>query len=156
MAYTRTQTRFKVLTNNDTPQMRAAVNLMMAVKSNKQPRAEDLQVLALAVEEVIKGECPIQIFGYPLGLVPPKGRPPLSGFTPSDIVAAVIELELRRLGKVKGAMSKAVAYAMNNFSDIGNDENARRTVYRDWRNSESLVKNLDDQELKDLVSIYYK
>ncbi len=84
---------------------------------------------------------------------PSRGRPCYSGFTPSDIVSSVLELKRRELGRVPGAMRKAVSYVESVFVDI-NGEDAERTIYRDWQLGSKLVKSLSDDDLFELVKPY--
>lgn len=137
----------------DTPQMRAAVNLVMAVKDGLAPDTKNLNILADAFLEVFGGKNPKEIFGGTLGLVPTLGRQANYGFTPSDIVSAVIEIERRKLGNVRGAVSEAKKIAIKKFIDI-NGENAMRTVERDWRKGKAMVSALSDADLIELVRPY--
>jgi hypothetical protein len=151
--YVRNQSRLKVLKNNDTPQMRAAVNLVLAVQNGGVPSQKNLEVLAEAFLTVMGGQSPQDVFGHPLGLVPCKGRPANAGFTPADIVSAVLELELRRLGEGVGSMAKAVEHVKNVFVDICGVD-VERSILRDWQQGQETVKPLATQELLEMVAPY--
>lgn len=81
------------------------------------------------------------------------GRPASYGFTPSDVVSSVMELELRRLGSVPGATRAAVLHVKNVFVDL-QGENAERTIYRDWAKSKTLVRALSTADLLDIIKPY--
>ena len=154
-SYRRNQSRFKPLAV-DTPQMRAAVNLVIAVKDGQQPAMASLNIIADAFLEVFGGKNPKDIFGGALGLVPTHGRQTGYGFTPADIVSAVIEIERRKQGSARGALSKAKLNALKLFVDIGGGDiqNAMRCVERDWKAGRATVEQLADSELADLVRVY--
>ncbi len=151
--YMRNQARLKVLKNNDTEQMRAAVNLVLAVQNGGAPSQKNLKVLADAFLAIMGGQSPQDVFGHPLGLVPGKGRPADAGFTRADIVSAVIELELRRLGKGPGSMVKAIEYVKDAFIDIDGVD-SWRSIRRDWQQGKATVESLTDHELLDLIAPY--
>lgn len=71
--YKRKQSQLKGLAV-DSMQMRAAVNLVIAVKDGKTPDSKSLNVLADAFLDVFGGQDPKEIFGKPIGLVPGPGR----------------------------------------------------------------------------------
>lgn len=137
----------------DTPQMRAAINLTIAVKDGLNPDKESLNILADAFMEVFGGVNPKVFFGNHLGLVPTLGRQSSYGFTPAHIVSAVIEIERRKLGNVRGALSKAKQIAIEKFIDI-NGESAMRSVERDWAEGKATVSELSDDNLIELVRPY--
>ncbi len=149
-SYIRNQSRFKPLTQNDTPQMRAAVNLVMAFELGASPNLDDLAVLAEAFAAVFGGESPLAVFGHPLGLTTNVGRPKNSGISPSVVVSAVIELELRRLGIGPKGLPKAIEHAQNSFVDSTD----ARTLRRDWTKGKSTVQDLCNQTLHDLIAPY--
>lgn len=137
----------------DTAQMRAAVNLVIAVKDGDVPNKEDLNVLADAFLEVFGGKNPKLVFGHSLGLVYGPGRNPSYGFKPADIVSAVIEIERRkRLGN-RGALAAAKRHARESFVDISGDH-ADRSIERDWKEGKHTVELLSLEELKELVHPY--
>ena len=148
--YTRNQARFKPLTRNDTPQMRAAVNVVLAVEDGVNPSPEDIKVLAEAFKAVFGGQSPKAVFGHPLGLTANVGRPENSGITPAIVVSAVIEQELRRLGYGNKDLPRAIEHAQKSFVDSQD----ARTLRRDWSIGKSTVQPLDDQTLRDLVEPY--
>lgn len=137
----------------DTPQMRAAVNLVIAVKDGLTPDTESLNILADAFLEVFGGKNPKDILGGALGLVPTTGRQAAYGFTPSDTVSAVIEQERRKLGNTKGALTTAKQTALAVFVDIGG-EDPMRAIERDWAAGRSTVEPLSDTELVELLRPY--
>lgn len=154
-SYRRNQSLFKPLAV-DTPQMRAAVNLVMAVKDGSAPDTASLNIIADAFLEVFGGRNPKDIFGGALGLVPTPGRQAGYGFTSADIVSAVIEIERRKLAPAKGALSGAKRNALKSFVDIGGGDirDALRSVDRDWKAGRATVELLTDSELADLVLVY--
>lgn len=152
--FRRNQSVFKPLAV-DTPQMRAAVNLVISVKDGKIPDTNSLNVLADALLAVFGGKNPKDIFGGTLGLVPTPGRPADYGFTPSDIVSAVIEMERRKLGSKRGALTQAKHTALTQFPEIGGDiADATRSIERDWAKGRKTVEGLSDSDLVELVRPY--
>lgn len=152
--YTRDQRNFKPLAV-DTPQMRAAVNLVITVKGGKTPDSASLNVLADAFLKVFGGKNPKDIFGGTLGLVPTPGAQSDYGITPADIVSAVIELEFRKLGQGRGNLAKAKRTARDAFIDIGGDVASRdRAIERDWSKGRMTVQSLSDVELIELMRPY--
>lgn len=150
--YYRNQSRVKGL-SCDTPTMRAAVNLVIAVKDGQQPGQQSLTLLADAFLEVFGGKDPKDILGGSLGLVPTPGGQPHYGFTPADIVSAYIELERRRLGKGRGALAAAKRSAATVFVDIGGVCVAR-AIERDWKAGRTTVECLSDTDLVELLRPY--
>lgn len=150
--YYRNQSRVKGLAC-DTPTMRAAVNLVIAVKDGQLPDSQSLNLLANAFLEVFGGKNPKDILGGTLGLVPTPGGQAHYGFTPADIVSAYIELERRRLGKGRGALAAAKRSAANDFVDIGGADVAR-AIERDWKAGRTSVERLSDAELVELLRPY--
>ena len=153
--YRRNQSRFKPLAV-DTPQMRAAVNLVMAVETGQQPDAASLEILRAAFLDVFGGKNPREIFGGPLGLVPTPGRQAGYGFTRADVLSAVIEIERRKLGSARGTLARAKQTASAMFVDFGTGDprDVMRAVDRDWNAGRKTVEALTDTELADLVHIY--
>ncbi len=153
--YTRNQSRIKLLNSLDNVFTRAAVNLVCAVDESKTPSSNDLNILANGFRLVFGGGDPCKVFGHPLGFVAPVGRPASSGFTPSDIVSAVIEQKRRELGPVRGSLSAAKRFAMEAFWDLtGKDEDVLRQIERDWRAGRVTVENLSDDDLDKLIEPY--
>jgi hypothetical protein len=150
--YTRNQDRFKPLAV-DTPQMRAAINLVIATKDGQVPDMESLNVLADAFLKVFGGVNPQTIFGGTLGLVPTPGGQADYGFTPADVVSAVIELERRRLGGRRGALAAAKRHACKVFVDIAGPA-AMRSVERDWSAGRRTVESLSDADLQAIIKPY--
>lgn len=137
----------------DTAQMRAAVNLVIAVQDGEIPRKEDLNVLADAFLEVFGGKNPKLVFGHSIGLVYGPGRNPSFGFKPADIVSAVIEIERRRLQGNRGALAAAKRNALDSFVDISGAD-AHRSIDRDWANGRRNVEQLSLEDLNELVRPY--
>lgn len=84
---------------------------------------------------------------------PRRGRTPHTGFTPSDVVSAVLELKLREIGCKPGAMARAVEHIKAVFVDI-NGEDAQRIIYRDWRLGKSTARALSSSDLKEIIKPY--
>jgi hypothetical protein len=150
--YYRNQSRFKGLAC-DTPTMRAAVNLVIAVKDGHQPDTECLNLLADAFLEVFGGKNPKDIFGGTLGLVPTPGGQRHYGFIPEEVVSAYIELKRRSLGGGRGAISAAMSAAVSAFVDIGGKD-VIRSIKRDWKIGRSSVEGLSDADLTWLLQPY--
>ncbi len=150
--YRRNQSQLKGVVI-DSAQMRAAVNLVIAVKDGKIPDNESLNVLADAFLDVFGGKNPKALFGSSIGLVHGRGRRPDYGFTPSDIVSAVIEIERRRLNGARGALTAAKRLALESFVDISGD-NAGRSIERDWAAGRNTVESMTLDELNALVLPY--
>ncbi len=150
--YRRNQSQLKGVVI-DSAQMRAAVNLVIAVKDGKIPDDESLNVLADAFLEVIGGKNPKALFGSSIGLIHGPGRRPDYGFTPSDIVSAVIEIERRRLNGVRGALAAAKRLALKSFVDISGDD-AWRSIERDWAAGKKTVESMTLDELNALILPY--
>lgn len=150
--YRRNQSQLKGFTI-DSNQMRAAVNLVIAVKDGKVPDNESLNVLADAFLEVFRGTNPKVLFGSSIGLVQGLGRRPDYGFTPSDIVSAVIEIERRRLLYRRGALTAAKKIALESFVDISGQD-AARSIERDWAIGKKTVESLSLSELDELIRPY--
>lgn len=154
MSYYRNQSRIKGLAC-DTPTMRAAVRLVIAVKDGDAPDTDSLNLLADAFLEVFGGQNPKDILGGTLGLVPTPGGQAHYGFTPADIVSAYIELERRRLGNKRGALTAAKQMAAVAFVDL-NGADVQRAIARDWSAGRKTVEHLSDVELAELLRPYKK
>ena len=148
--YTRTQACLKTMTANDTPQMRAVVNLVMSVEAGIPPDAQDLTVLVTAFRSVFGGQSPLKVFGHRLGFVCPAGRPADWGITPADVVSAVIEQELRRSGKGRNGLAAAITHVQNSFVQ----QLDPRSIRRDWENGRRTVQSLSDEDLEELLRPY--
>lgn len=141
----------------DTPQVRAAINFVHAVKNGQTPDDETLSTLCDAFCEIFGGADPEKMFGARLGLVTPKGRPKDYGYTPADIVSAYIELR-RRIHEQNGvadALAKAKREAQLDFVDIGEVESATRIINRDWKAGRATVESLTDAELHAIIFPYH-
>lgn len=139
----------------DTPQMRAAVNLVIALENGMQPNEKDLDVLRIAFREIFGGKNPIDIFGYTLGLVHPPNKPKDYGFTAADIVSAFIELRRRELLQIfpRNALTKAKYDALSNFVGLSDGDPAR-AINRDWRGGKRTVEGLSDFDLRMILEPY--
>lgn len=141
----------------DTPQMRAAVNLVLAVKKGEAPDADSLKVLSDAFFQIFGGTDPTDLFGAPLGLVHPPHRPKGYGFTKDDIVSAFIELRRRALlqSQPRRALQAAKEDAAYSFEEYGPDTaDAERDVERRWRNGRATVAALSDDDLRMILEPY--
>lgn len=148
--YFRNQGRVKDLKAIDNPFTRAAANLVSAIDSGNQPATDDLQMLAQGFK-VAFGKCdPQDIFGPRIGLVIARGRPLNYGFTPSDIVSAVIALHMRKEGMNE---TEAKKRALQEFEDISGGD-AYRQVSRDWSNSKETILALTTDDLELLIKPY--
>jgi hypothetical protein len=133
--------------------MRAAINLVIAVKDGQLPDSQSLNLLADAFLEIFGGKNPKDILGGTLGLVPTPGGQPHYGFPPADIVSAYIELERRKLGKARGALAAAKRSAAAVFVDIGG-VGVSRAIERDWKAGRTTVECLSDADLVELLRPY--
>lgn len=140
----------------DTPAVRAAVNLVLAVEAGEQPHADTLRTLHDAFLQLFGGTPPKQLFGSPCGFALPKGRPPEHGFTPADVVSAFIELERRRLegeGET-AALDRAQKSAAYSFVEFEGQRDPIRAIKRDWSEGQSTVGALDDDDLRAILDPY--
>lgn len=140
----------------DTPAVRAAVNLVLAVEAGKQPNADTLRTLHDAFLELFGGTPPKQLFGSPCGFALPKGKPPDHGFTPSDVVSAFIELERRRLIRegVAAALERAKEAAVDAFVEFDGQKDPSRALDRYWDAGRGTAEALDDDELRAILDPY--
>lgn len=139
----------------DTPTVRAAVNLVLAVEAGEQPDGETLRTLHDAFLDLFGGKPPSVLFGSACGFALPKGRPIDSGFTPADVVSAFIELE-RRFRERRGepaALSRAQEAAIYAFVEL-RQKDPRRAVKRDWETGRDTVERLDDDDLAAIIAPY--
>lgn len=140
----------------DTPEVRAAVNLVLAVEVGEVPGEDTLRVLRDAFLDLFEGADPVAMFGKPLGFVSRKGRPKHYGFTPADIVSSFIELRRRELEVTHptNALETAKKDAAAAFVDFSGAADAERSVDRDWADGRAVAESLDDDELRDLIAPY--
>lgn len=140
----------------DTPAVRAAVNLVLAVEAGEQPNADTLRTLHDAFLQLFGGTPPKQLFGFPCGLALPRKRPPDHGFTPTDVVSAFIELERRRLiGEGDAAaLERAKEAAVDAFVEFDGQKDPSRALDRYWAEGQSTVEALDDDELRAILDPY--
>jgi hypothetical protein len=102
----------------------------------------------------IRNQTKVKPYRVQVGLLPNKsGRPKHTGFTPSDVVSAVLELKLRELGHATGSMAEAVRYVKSVFVDLSGDD-VERTIYSDWKKGKNLAKGLDTEDLLKIVEPY--
>ena len=140
----------------DTPAVRAAVNLVLAVEAGEQPNADTLRTLHDAFLQLFGGTPPKQLFGSPCGLALPRKRPPDHGFTPADVVSAFIELERRqyeRAGKTP-PLTLAKRDALHAFVEFDGQADPMSALNRDWREGRVTVQRLDDDELRAILDPY--
>lgn len=140
----------------DTPAVRAAVNLVLAVEAGEQPNADTLRTLHDTFLQLFGGTPPKQLFGFPCGLALPRKRPPDHGFTPTDVVSAFIELERRRLiGEGDAAaLERAKEAAVDAFVEFDGQKDPSRALDRYWAEGQSTVEALDDDELRAILDPY--
>ena len=140
----------------DTPAVRAAVNLVLAVEAGKQPNADTLRTLHDAFLQLFGGTPPKQLFGSPCGLALPKKRPPDHGFTPADVVSAFIELERRRLLRegVAAALERAKEAAVDAFVEFDGQKDPSRALDRYWDAGRGTAEALDDDDLRAILDPY--
>ena len=147
----------------DTPAVRAAANFVLALDEGKTPDAATMRTLRDAFLEIFGGVRPQSLFGAPLGLVRPPGRPLDHGFTTANIVSAHVELRRRVLVATLGddkalaaARTEAVRAFWGNPDNAGEDnaDSAERVVRRYWANKEGWVQQLTDDELEAIIAPY--
>lgn len=140
----------------DTPAVRAAVNLVLAVEAGEQPNADTLRTLHDAFLQLFGGTPPKQLFGSPCGLALPRKRPPDHGFTPADVVSAFIELERRRLIRegVAAALTRAKEAAVDAFVEFDGQADTKKAINRYWGAGRGTAEVLDDDELRAILDPY--
>ena len=123
-------------------------DFLAALHEGRTPDQNLLNIVSEIFEEVLAGKDANQAFGF--DSIPTIGRPAHSGFTPSDRVAAFIELEIRRLGDGRGSLQKAMLTAQESFV-----ENLDlRLIRRDWAQSQLTVKPLSTDDLIMIIEPY--
>ncbi len=151
--FTRSQSSLKKWVAIDTIEVRAAANLVSAVSQNQMPDSESLEVLADAFKRVFGSAESDDWLCQSIGLVRAPGRAASYGFKPADIVSALIELERRKIGNTRGALSEAKRRAIDVFVDVSG-ENAARIIDRDWASGRSTVEGLSNEDLEALIAPY--
>jgi hypothetical protein len=151
--------RYRIGTNKPrsfkpkTPQAEAAIQLIVDVDTGRHPDPETLRAVRDALAEILSsadaGKTAKAVFGQDKG-----GRPSSSGFTRSDIVSAVIELERRKL-KGRGALTRAKTIAGQQIEELAKpmtDESRKREIERDWKAGKRTVKDLSNADLESLLT----
>lgn len=131
----------------DTPQINAAVEIVIAVKEGRSPPQDSMAVLAEAFKDIFAGKkSPNEVFGRG------GGRPQERGITPAMVVASYIEQQRRSLEKTqsKGALESAKRQAQRVFVDVGGAD-VERTIDRDWATGRSNVESLSDSDLDEIL-----
>lgn len=139
--------KIKPLKHVESGQLVAAANLVDALQRGIPPEREDLEVIGLVCQEMLRGVAPEAAWGLTQG----RGRPNESGFTNAEIVSAYIELEYRNLGKKRGALTAAKNMAASAFGSYRKPDPRKIEDY--WRNGKSLAKALSDDDLRSLLSL---
>ncbi len=132
----------------ESPQLIAAANLVNALHDGIAPAMSDLEVISQACQEMLRGVALETAWGLAHG----RGRPPETGFTSAEIVSAYIELEWRKLGKVRGALSTAKDMAAKAFGSYKEPDPRKIEDY--WRKGKDLVAILSDEDLESMLSIH--
>lgn len=132
----------------ESPQLVAAANLVNALHNGIAPAMSDLEVISLACQEMLRGVALETAWGLAHG----RGRPPETGFTTAEIVSAYIELEWRKLGKNRGALSVAKANAASAFGSYREPDPRKIEDY--WSKGKDLVAVLSDEDLGSMLSLH--
>lgn len=136
----------KPLKHVESAQLVAASNLVDALQNGTTPERSDLEIIAVACKEMLQG-VPLE---SAWGFARERGRPPESGFTNAEVVSAYIELEWRKLGKKRGALSDAKANAASAFGSYRVPD--QRVIERYWSQGKGLVGALSDEDLESLLN----
>ena len=143
----------------DTPQIRAAINLVYAIENNKVVDPLSLKILADSFCEIFGGRKPTDIFQImPIGFALANGRPQDHGFKSCDIVSAVFELSRRKYSLLH-AQPKAIAMAKKDTIaafDMGPDISSMRKLNRDLAQSNLLKITQSDEMLEQIIFPYRK
>lgn len=107
----------------------------------------------LKMDKYMRNQSRVKTYRVSVANAPSRGRPPHTGFTPADVVSAVLELKLREIGCIPGAMQKAVEHVKSVFIDISGME-SERIIYRDWRQGKTTAQALSSQELLEIIKPY--
>lgn len=129
----------------ESTQLAAAAKLVDALHNGTTPEQADLETIGLACQEMLRGVPTEEAWGITQG----RGRPRESGFTNAEIVSAYIELERRKLGKERGALSTAKSMAAIAFRS--DKEVDPRKIQDYWSNGKDLVSSWPDEDLKSLL-----
>lgn len=130
----------------ESPQLVAAANLVNALHNGIAPAMSDLEVISLACQEMLRGVALETAWGLAHG----RGRPPETGITTAEIVSAYIELEHRRLGKTRGALTTAKKRATKAFGSYREPDHRKIEDY--WSKGKALVAILSDEDLESMLS----
>lgn len=140
--------KIKPLKHVESGQLVAAANLVDALQRGIPPEREDLELIGLACQEMLRGIAPEQAWGFTQG----RGRPHESGFNNAEIVSAYIELEYRNLGKKRGALTAAKNMAASAFGSYRKPDPRKIEDY--WAKGKNLVAALSDEDLESLLSFH--
>lgn len=132
----------------DPPQLIAASNLVDALSKGLTPALADLEIIGRACQEMLRGIAPESAWGLTQG----RGRPQETGFTTAEIVSAYIELEYRRFGKTRGALTTAKVSAAKAFGSYR--ELDPRKIEDYWSKGKDLVAALSDEDLESMLSLH--
>ena len=105
------------------------------------------------MDKYMRNQARVKTYKVTIHNTPRRGRAPHTGFTPSDVVSAVLELKLREIGCKPGAMKRAVEHVKSVFVDI-TGEDAERIIYRDWRQGKNTARALSSSDLIDIIKPY--
>jgi len=148
--YRRTQQNKNRSQVADQKKIISIANFVEARDAGKIPDTKDMDVIAESMKEILGGRNCEEAFGFKTKQN--VGRPGHEGLTPSDVVAAHVELESRRLGGGRGALAKAMINAQSAFVE-NLDE---RSIQRDWEKGRSTVQPLSNNDLKSILKPYIK
>jgi hypothetical protein len=146
--YFRTQTKKMTSKVADQRRIVAMADFVEARDAGEKPNQKDLDIAADIFRDVLRGLDCEQAFGFVRAET--VGRPGHSGITPSDVVAAYVERELRCLGGGRGALAKAFANAQASFVE----ELDSRVVQRDWTKGKKNVQPLSSEDLDNILETH--
>ncbi|QWD11452.1 hypothetical protein G6704_02820 [Polynucleobacter paneuropaeus] len=143
----------------DTPQIRAAINLVYAAENNEVLDPSSLKILAESFSEIFGGRNPTEIFQImPLGFRLAKGRPQDHGIKSCDVVTAVFEL-FRRKHSALHAQREAIAMSKKDTIasfDMEPIISSMRKLNRDLAQSDLLKNHQSDEVLEQIIFPYRK
>ena len=140
--------RNKLLKHVESCELVAAFNFVAALEEGAVVDPKDLETIAQACKEMLRGVPPEEAWGIYQG----RGRPTELGFTNAEVVSAYIELERRKIGNARGALSNAKKMAEHAFGSYRQLD--ARVIERYWHDGKAVASALPDSDLKSLLSLH--
>jgi hypothetical protein len=146
---------------NDTPVVRAVINLINAVEKNISLDSKSMETLSEAYLEFfgrahLNNGVKVNYPKSPIDIVKNNGRPLDYGFTRADIIKARFELFRRDFivnysEKKALSLSKEATIKAFNMSD---DPNSMRSLNKDLKNSDLLKYAITNEDLEKIIAPY--